>query len=99
VGCQRDKAGNRQLHMGQYCALVLLFMFNPCVRTLRALQQASELRNVQRKLGCSRASLGSLSEATDVFEPERLREIIGELANASCWRSGPMAGRRCGHTK
>ena len=80
VGCQRDKAGNRQLHMDQYCALVLLFMFNPCLRSLRALQQASELKNVQRKLGCGRASLGSLSEATDVFDPERLREIIGELA-------------------
>jgi hypothetical protein len=44
------------------------------------LQQAAELKNVQRKLGCGRASLGSLSEATDVFDPERLREIIGELA-------------------
>ena len=81
VGCQRDKAGNRRLHMDQYCALVLLFLFNPCVRSLRALQQASELRNVQRKLGCSRASLGSFSEATDVFDPERLRAIIGELAD------------------
>jgi hypothetical protein len=80
VGCQRDKAGNRQLFMDQYCALVLLFMFNPCVRSLRALQQASELKNVQRKLGCGRASLGSLSEATDVFDPARLREIIGDLA-------------------
>ncbi len=80
VGCQRDKAGNRKLHMDQYCSLVLLFLFNPCVRTLRGLQQASELRNVQRKLGCSRTSLGSLSEATDVFDPERLREIIGELS-------------------
>jgi hypothetical protein len=80
VGCQRDKAGNRELFMDQYCALVLLFMFNPCLRSLRALQQASELKNVQRKLGCGRASLGSLSEATDVFDPERLREIIGGLA-------------------
>ena len=80
VGCQRDKAGNRQLFMDQYCALVLLFLFNPCVRSLRALQQASELNNVQRKLRCGRASLGSLSEATDVFDPERLRAIIGELA-------------------
>ena len=80
VGCQRDKAGNRQLHMDQYCALVLLFLFNPCLRSLRALQQASELKKVQRKLGCPRTSLGSLSEATDVFDPERLREIIGELA-------------------
>lgn len=80
VGCQRDKAGNRTLHMDQYCALVLLFLFNPCLRSLRAVQQASELRNVQKKLGCPRTSLGSLSEATDVFDPERLREIIGELA-------------------
>ncbi|MEM9185698.1 MAG: hypothetical protein AAGB00_04295 [Planctomycetota bacterium] len=59
---------------------MLLFVFNPCLRSLRALQQASELKNVQRKLGCPRASLGSLSEATDVFNAERLREIIGELA-------------------
>jgi hypothetical protein len=79
VGCQRDKAGNRKLHMDEYCLLVLLYLFNPVVRSLRAIQQASELRKVQRKLGCLRASLGSLSEATDVFEPERLKEIIAEL--------------------
>jgi hypothetical protein len=79
VGCQRDKAGNRKLHMDEYCMLVLLFLFNPVVRSLRAIQQASELRKVQRKLGCLRASLGSLSEATDVFDPERLKEIIAEL--------------------
>ena len=79
VGCQRDKAGNRQLHFDQYCMLVLLFLFNPVVRSLRAIQQASELKKVQKKLGCGRASLGSLSEATDVFQPERLKEIIAEL--------------------
>ena len=79
VGCGRDKAGNRKLHMDEYCLLVLLFLFNPVVRSLRAIQQASELRKVQRKLGCLRASLGSLSEATDVFDPERLKEIIAEL--------------------
>lgn len=79
VGCQRDKAGNRKLHYDQYCLLVLLFLFNPVLRSLRALQQASELRKVQRKLGVSRTSLGSLSEATDVFDPERLRGIIGHL--------------------
>jgi len=79
VGCQHDKAGNRKLHYDQYCLLVLLFFFNPVVRSLRAIEQASGLRKVQRKLGCGRASLGSLSEATDVFEPERLKEIIAEL--------------------
>ncbi len=63
VGCQRDKAGNRTLHFDQYCLLVLLFFFNPVVRSLRAIEQASQLRKVQRKLGCLRASLGTLSEA------------------------------------
>lgn len=79
VGCQRDKAGNRRLHYDEYCLLVLLFLFNPVVRSLRSLQQASELKKVQRKLGCSRAALGSLSEATDVFDPARLEGIITEL--------------------
>jgi hypothetical protein len=79
VGTERDKAGNRQLHMDQYCMLILLFLFNPIVDSLRGIKQASELAKVQQRLGCSRASLGSLSEATDVFDPERLREIIKEL--------------------
>jgi hypothetical protein len=79
VGCQRDKAGNRELFMDEYCVLILLFLFNPVVTSLRALQQASELAKVRRKLGCPRASLGSLSEATQVFDPAPLREIITEL--------------------
>lgn len=80
VGCQRDRAGNRKLHYDQYCVLVLLFLFSPVMRSVRALQQASTLRKVQRKLGVARTSLGSLSEATDVFDPERLQGIIGGLA-------------------
>ena len=79
VGCERDKAGNRTLHFDQHCMLILLFLFNPTVSSLRAIEQASQLRKVQRKLGCQRASLGSLSESTDVFEPELLKEIIAEL--------------------
>jgi hypothetical protein len=38
------------------------------------------LDKVQRLLGCARASLGSLSEASRVFDPQLLREIIGTLA-------------------
>ena len=78
-GCQRDKADNRELHFDQYCMLILLYMFNPVVTSLRGIQQASELEKVQKKLGCSRASLGSLSESATVFEAERLKEIISEL--------------------
>lgn len=78
-GCARDRAGNRRLHYDQYCLLILLYLFNPIVTSLRGLQQASELAKVQKKLGCSRAALGSLSEATSVFDSERLRKIIAEL--------------------
>lgn len=79
VGCERDAASNRILHYDQYCMLILLFFFNPVVKSIRGLQQASELKNVQKKLGCSRTSLGSLSESVTVFDPERLKEIIAEL--------------------
>ncbi len=78
-GCARDRAGNRQLHFDQYCMLILLYLFNPIVTSLRGLQQASELKNVQKKLGCPRTSLGSLSESVSCFEPEPLQEIIAEL--------------------
>jgi hypothetical protein len=78
-GCERDKAGNRELHYDQYCMLVLLYLFNPIVTSLRGIQQASELKKVQRKLGCERAALGSLSEAASVFDSDRLKEIITEL--------------------
>jgi hypothetical protein len=79
VGTQRDRAHNRVLHFDHYCLLVLLYLFSPLVTSMRALQQASELEVVQKKLGVSRTSLGSFSEATDVFDPERLREIVREL--------------------
>jgi hypothetical protein len=81
VGTARDKSGNRGLFMDQYCMLVLLSLFNPIVDSLRGIQRASALEKVQKRLGCPRVSLGSLSEATDVFEPERLREIVLELGN------------------
>jgi hypothetical protein len=79
VGCARDAAHNRKLHYDQYCMLVLLFLFNPAVKTLRSLQQTSELKNVQKRLGCPRMSLGSFSESATVFDPVRLQAVIGEL--------------------
>jgi len=73
--CDRDTAGNRILHYDQYCMLLLLYFFNPIITSLRGLPQASELKNVQARLGCARASLGSLSESTTVFDAERLKDI------------------------
>jgi hypothetical protein len=80
AGCARDRAHNRELHMDQYMVLLLLYMFNPICVSLRALQQASTLKKVQRVLGVPRSSLGSLSEAARVFDSELLKEIVEMLA-------------------
>jgi hypothetical protein len=80
VGTERDRAGNRKLFFDQYGSLILLYFFNPIVTSLRGIQQVSGLKKVQKVLRCSRASLGSLSEATQVFDAEVLKEVIGELA-------------------
>lgn len=77
---QRDKASNRKLFFDQYASLLLLYFFSPAVTSLRAIQQTSDLKKVRKTLGCSRSSLGSLSEASRVFDPELLRNILGELA-------------------
>lgn len=79
----RDKAGNRVLHYDQYCMLVLLYVLNPTVSSLRALAQASELTKVQRKLGTTKTSLGSLSEASRLFDAGRLKQIIADLATST----------------
>jgi hypothetical protein len=80
VGTERDLAGNRQFFYDDYASLILLFYFNPTLNSLRALQQASELEKVQKKLDCSRVSLGSLSAAARDFDAEPLQAIVGELA-------------------
>lgn len=80
VGCGRDSAGNRELHFDQYCLLVLLFLFNPIVSGLRAIEQISELEKVQKRLEIKRTSFASLSEAaSSVFDAELLKPIIEQI--------------------
>ena len=78
-GCARDKAHNRSLHFDQYAVLLLLFLFNPIVTSMRGLIQASTLEKVRRKLGVLPTSLGSFSEAASVFDPDLLQGIVREL--------------------
>ena len=80
VGCGRDRAGNRELFFDDYVKLVLLYLWNPLIDSLRTLQQAASLDNVAKALGVKRFSLGSFSEAPRLFEPRELRPVIEELA-------------------
>lgn len=78
-GCGRDKAHNRTLHFDPYTALILLFLLNPIVTSMRGLVQASTLDKVRKKLGVAPTSLGSFSEAAAVFDPDLLQGIVKEL--------------------
>jgi hypothetical protein len=80
VGTRRDKAGNRQLFYDQYVSFLLLYFFNPTITSLRGLQQASTLENIQRRLKVRATSLGSFSEAARVFDASVLHEVLQELA-------------------
>ena len=80
AGCQRDRAGNRQLHFDEYVTLVLLYLFNPLIDSLRGLQQAAAVEKVSAQLGVKRFSLGSFSESCRIFDPQKLKAIVEQLS-------------------
>ena len=79
-GCGRDKAGNRELHFDDYVLLILLYLFNPLIDSMRTLAKVAALPEVQKRLGIKRFSLGSFSESCRVFEPAKLQGIVDQLA-------------------
>ena len=85
VGCQRDKAGNRTLHFDQYCMLVLLFLFNPVVRSLRAIEQASELRRWWRWATRERPMLAPTTRSGSWWSrPRRTRNAAAQPTTGNC---------------
>ena len=79
-GCDRDRAGNRELHFDDYVLLVLLYLFNPLIDSMQTLQKVAGLAEVQKRLGVKRFSTGSFSESVRVFEPAMLQEVVEQLA-------------------
>jgi len=71
---------NRKLHYDQYLALMLLYFFTPVLTSLRGIQQATTLEKIQKRLGIKKTSLGSLSEASQVFDAKLLNPLLKELA-------------------
>ena len=73
---------NRKLRYDQYIAYLLLYYFTPTLTSMRGLQQASNFKQIQKKLKLARFSLGSFSEAGRVFDPKLLEPIIEQLAGS-----------------
>jgi len=80
VGCGRDKAGNRELHFDDYVLLILIYLFNPMIDSMRMLQKVADLPEVRKRLGIKRFSLGSFSESCRVFDPSMLQAVVDQLA-------------------
>lgn len=81
-GCARDKAGNRELHFDDYVLLILLYLFNPMIDSMRSLQKVAQLPEIQKRLGIKRFSLGSFSESCRVFDPAMLQQVVDQLSGA-----------------
>jgi len=79
VGEAETRDPRLQLDVQQLGGHLLFYFFTPLLTSLRSIQRASELKKVQKLLGCSRVALGSLSEANAIFDPEILRRVIHEL--------------------
>jgi hypothetical protein len=70
----------RQLHYDQYLCFILFYFFNPTLTGVRSIQRASQLEKVQNVLGVKSTSLGSFSEAGNVFDYTLLPPMIKALA-------------------
>ena len=82
----------RKTALADYLSLFLLGLYNPVVRTMRGLCEASSLPRVQSEV-CSRAiSLGSFSEAQSLVDPELLSAVFSDLAAANQPDSARLAG-------
>lgn len=82
----------RKLLSADYFSLLLFGLFNPVVRTMRGLCEATKLGRVQREISSAYVSLGSFSEAQAVFAPEVLEEVLKELGAQAARRGQSLSG-------
>ena len=70
----------RELTLPRYFTLFLFGLFNPMIKSMRGLCEASHFESVQKQLKCLPVSLGSFSAAQRLFDPELLKGVFEELS-------------------
>jgi hypothetical protein len=73
------RPNKRTLHMDEYIAMFLMYMFSPMCDSLRSIQRSSELKDVCKKFGFKRTGLSTLSDAQHTFDSALLEPIIEKL--------------------
>ena len=70
---------NRRLHYDQLLCAWLLALFNPAIRSLRCLEDLSQIPRFQEQLDLEAICRNTASSATHLFDPALLEPIIAEL--------------------
>src|ERR1039458_9285008 len=72
---------DRRLKHADYLSLFLFGLFNPILKTMRALCAASQLKRVQEEVCQRPVSLGAFSEAQHLVDPAHLEKVFKELCS------------------
>jgi hypothetical protein len=87
----------RELGYGSYLSLFLFGLFNPAVKSMRALCAISGLEQVRKGLGCPKVSLGSFSEIQAALDPDLLKQVFEKLVEKATSMSSPKPDPRLAH--
>lgn len=71
--------GNVQLHITDALVVLLCAFFNPTVRSLRLVEQLSQMNWVKGQLNVERVCRSTLSDAFERFDPQHLVPLIRRL--------------------
>lgn len=85
----------RLLTCSSYLSLMLFGLFNPVVKSMRALCAISSLKRVQATVGGRKVSLGSFSEIQHLIEPDLLKQVFERLVDQM--PAGPKGDPRLAH--
>ncbi len=69
----------RRLLYADYLSLMLFGLFNPVVKTMRAICSVSQWKQVQSEVGGRSVSLGSFSAAQHLVDPAHLERVFADL--------------------
>lgn len=78
---ERLEHGNTRVHLFDTLVLLAAAFYNPTVRSLRLIEQLSQLDWVKDRTGLARVPRTTLSDAMRRLDPERLRPVIEELVS------------------
>jgi len=70
---------NRELHYDQYLSAYILAFYNATVRSLRGVEDMSQIQSLQELLGIQCVHRNTFSAASHLFDPKLLQPIIDDL--------------------